>query len=125
MAEDDKKRRKEIKMEKIVSYDENNDILVIHKGFSSDEKFKGNIDMGELILDVSTAGRIRGIEVINASEFFKDFNVDKKNLQEIVDANFNASVKSSRILIGIFIKVKNVKQEIAAKIAVPLEIEAF
>lgn len=125
MAEDDKKRRKEIKMEKIVSYDENNDILVIHKGFSSDEKFKGNIDMGELILDVSTAGRIRGIEVINASEFFKDFNVDKKNLQEIVDANFNASVKSSRILIGIFIKVKNVKQEIAAKIAVPLEIATF
>ncbi|MDI3544561.1 MAG: hypothetical protein PWQ28_842 [Candidatus Woesearchaeota archaeon] len=112
-------------MEKIVSYDENNDILVIHKGFSSDEKFKGNIDMGELILDVSTAGRIRGIEVINASEFFKDFNVDKKNLQEIVDANFNASVKSSRILIGIFIKVKNVKQEIAAKIAVPLEIATF
>lgn|GEM_PF-1016178 len=117
--------QKMIKMTKIVSYDENNDILVIHKGFSSDEKFKGNIDMGELILDVSTAGRIRGIEVINATEFFKDFNVDKKNLQEIVDANFNASIKSNRILIGIFIKVKNVKQEISAKIAVPLEIATF
>ncbi|MDK2908217.1 MAG: hypothetical protein PWQ87_675 [Candidatus Woesearchaeota archaeon] len=125
MAEDDKKRREEIKMTKIVSYDENNDILVIHKGFSSDEKFKGNIDMGELILDVSSAGRIRGIEVINATEFFKDFNVDKKNLQEIVDANFNASIKSNIILIGIFIKVKNVKQEISAKIAVPLEIATF
>ena len=45
-----------------VYYDKENDILSIHKGFSSDEKFKGNIDVGKLILDVSTQGKIRGIE---------------------------------------------------------------
>jgi len=41
---------------------------VIHKGYSADEKFKGNIDIGDIVLDVSTSGKIRGIEIFNATE---------------------------------------------------------
>ncbi|MBD3355296.1 DUF2283 domain-containing protein [Candidatus Woesearchaeota archaeon] len=112
-------------MAKIVSYDEENDILSIHKGFSRDEKFKGNIDVGELILDVSTKGRIKGIEIINATKFFKDFDIRKKMLENIVSAQFTASLKPNRIMLGIIIKAKNVKKEIPAKIAVPLETPVY
>lgn len=106
----------------MVSYDKKCDILAIHKGFTRDEKFKGNIDVGELILDISTKGRIRGLEIINATEFFKDFDIGKKILRNITSAKFNAHIKPNRIMIGIVIKAKNVKEEIPAKVAVPLRV---
>ena len=63
--------------DKLVFYDKENDILSIHKRYSSDERFKGNIDKGQLILDVSTKSRIRSIEIMEASSFFEIFNVNK------------------------------------------------
>ncbi len=101
-------------------YDKENDILSIHKGFSSDEKFKGNIDLGSLVLDVSTKERIRGLEVINATVFFKEFNIGKKILENIEDAELNILKKPNSIIIGIIIKSKNANS-IPAKIAIPLE----
>jgi len=109
-------------MANIISYDEENDILSIHKGFSSDEKFKGNIDVGELILDVSTKGRIRGFEVMNATKFFREFSIEKKTLKSLTDANFSASVKPTIIILGIVLKAKNISHELLAKVAVPLEV---
>lgn len=110
------------KMDKLVFYDKENDILSIHKGFSRDEKFKGNIDVGELILDVSSKGRIRGIEIINARKFLEEFDVNKKILENLIDANFNALMKPNSIIVTIGLKAKNIKHEIPAKIAVPLEV---
>lgn len=111
-----------VKMIKAISYDKENDILFIHKGFSSDEKFKGNIDAGNFILDISTKERIRGIEIMNAAEFFKIFDIDKKALENISDAEFNAKMTPSGIIVGIILKSKHLKQQIPAKIIVPLEI---
>jgi uncharacterized protein YuzE len=111
-------------MNKTIFYDKENDILSIHKGFSSDEKFKGNIDAGNLVLDVSTRGRIRGIEIMNASnflkEFFKGFKLEQI-LENITDAEFNTSIKPESISIGILFKAKNIENEIPAKIvAIPI-----
>jgi uncharacterized protein YuzE len=111
-------------MAKNFNYDPENDILSIHKGFSDDEKFKGNIDVGELILDVSTRGRIRGVEIMNATSFFKDFSITSEMLETITNIDFNASINPSRIMLGIVVKSKNVKNEIPAKIAVPLAMPA-
>ncbi len=108
-------------MPKIVLYDKENDILTVHKGFSRDEKFKGNIDAGELVLDVSTKGRVRGIEVMNAAKFFKEFEISRRALENILDAEFRATIKPDCIIVGLVIKAKNAKKELAAKIAVPLE----
>ena len=110
-------------MTKVISYDKENDILVVHKGFASDEKFKGNIDVGDLILDVSTNGKIKGMELFNASKFLKPFADKAKEesiLSNMLDADFNASVKPNGIIISLVIKSKN-KNEIPATIAVPLE----
>jgi uncharacterized protein YuzE len=107
-------------MTKTVSYDKENDILFIHRGFSPDEKFKGNIDADVLILDVSTKGRIRGIEIINASKFFKEFDIDKDILENLVDAKFNAVIKPNAIIVSIIFTAKDIERELSAKIAVPL-----
>lgn len=106
-------------MTKVISYDKKYDILTIHKGFDKDETFKGNVDIGDLILDVSTKGKIKGIEIMNATKFFKDFKIKKSILEDISDADFNATLKPNSIILGINIKSK--EKEIPAKIAVPLQ----
>jgi len=111
-------------MEKMLFYDKETDIFSIHKGFSANEKFKGNIDAGDLVLDVSTKGKIRGIEVLNAAKFFKEFNISEEKLENIIEADFDASIKPNGIFIGITIKSKNCG-EMQAKIAVPLEAPAI
>ena len=108
----------EKKMAKKINYDKENDILSVHKGFASDEKFNGNIDVGELILDLSTKGRVRGIEIMNASRFFKEFDIDRKMLERMSDIQFDTSIKSSGIILAIVVKNKDAER--LAKIAVPL-----
>jgi uncharacterized protein YuzE len=116
MAKYDNTLKREDK--RIFSYDKDNDILVIHKGFSVDEKFKGNIEVGDLILDVSTRGRIRGVEINNTNMFLQ--NITLNDFANIVDANFSSSTTPNGIVISLLFKFKN-KTELPATIAVPLE----
>ena len=111
MAKHDKKKLDK----KIFSYDRYNDILVIHKGFSYDEKFKGNIEVGDLILDVSSKGRIRGIEINNTNMFLRNIT-----LMNIEDAGFSSSTTPNGIVISLLFRFKD-KTELPATIAVPLE----
>jgi uncharacterized protein YuzE len=98
-----------------VFYDKNNDILSIHKGFRDKEKFKTNIDMGSIILDLSNKGRIIGLELIDATNFFKKSQLD------IINADFDANITSKNILIKISLKTKNAVNNIPTIIALPLE----
>jgi uncharacterized protein YuzE len=116
MAENDKERKN--KMSKTVDYDPKNDILFIHKGFELDEKFKGNIDAGNLILDMSTKGRIRGVEIINAKDFLKEFNITMSLLNDLSDADFEAISKPHSIMISLILKAKQTQK--TAKIAVTM-----
>ena len=116
MAENEKKRDK--KMSKTIDYDAENDILLIHKGFDTDEKFKGNIDAGSLILDMSTKGRIRGVEIINAKDFLKEFNITTSTLNELSDADFEAITKPHSIMISLILKARQMQKK--AKIAVTM-----
>lgn len=106
-------------MTNIISYDKENDILSIHKGFSSEEKFKGNIDAGQVVFDISTKGKIVGIEIMNASKFFKEFNINKQILINTTDVKFNVTKTPDGIVVGILFKSENIEHP--AKIAVPLE----
>ena len=106
-------------MSSAVSYDSENDIFSVHNGFASDEKFKGNIDIGDLVLDVSTKGRVIGMEVMNAAMFFKEF-IGGYALDDVADAKLNASFGPASITIGIVLKMKDAMKEMPAKIVVPL-----
>ena len=106
------------KMITTVSYDKEFDILFIHKGFSSDEQFTCNLDLGDLILDISTKQRVRGLEIMNASRFLKEFSIDERYLCYIQDVDFKAILKPQSIVISLLLKSN--KMEIPVKIAVPL-----
>lgn len=108
------------------SYDAENDILFIHKGFSDDEKFKGNIDVGDLVLDLSTKGRIRGIEIMNVTKFFKKLEcvkIKKIVLESMCSADFHAITNPNGIILSIIFRSKNSK-EIRTNIALPLDMPA-
>lgn|SRR3989338_6920676 len=107
-------------LKKYLCYDREMDLFAVHKGFAQNEKFKTNIDAGGVILDISNKGRIRGIEILNCSKFFKGFNIKQKTLHNLYDATFEAVIKSSRIFLAITLKTKDV-EEISTKIAFPLK----
>ncbi|MCD4759907.1 DUF2283 domain-containing protein [archaeon] len=106
-------------MEKIITYDEENDILAIHKGFNKDEKFDGCIDVGDIILDLSTKGNIRGIEFLNATEILADYKITKEALSNLKKADFLA--KGTKHGITIRIKFLINKKEIPALISMPIQ----
>ena len=85
----------------ITDYDAENDILYIHKGFEKEERFKGNIDAGDLILDMSTKGRVAGIEILNATSYLKEFDVDKELLENLKKADFEATHLRSSVTISL------------------------
>lgn len=105
--------------EKIVSYDKEYDILFIHKGFAPDEKFKGNLDVGDFIFDISTKGNIRGIEILNASQNIKS-QEPQHWLEHIIDADFNSQVKPNGIILSLIVKTKK-KTQVPLTVAVPLQ----
>jgi len=106
-------------MEKIVTYDSENDILFLHKGYRKGEKFKGNIDIGDFILDISTEGRIRGMELLNASEHLRQFNITKVMLENLEDGKFIARGSKTGIMIAIKFDTK--EGELPVSFAVPVE----
>jgi len=101
---------------KEVSYDKENDILFMHKGFSNDDGFKGNLNIGDLVLDISKKGKVRGVEIFNASTFFKEFKIGPSVIENIEDAKFDAAIKATGVTIGFLFKTK--QKELPAKIAV-------
>ena len=118
MAKHDKKREEKKMNKKTLNYDKDNDILFIHKGFSPDEKFKGNIDAGNLVLDLSTKGRVKGIEILNATVFLKEFEIGRETLESLIDADFESISNPDSITISLLLKSK--RAETKAKIAVAM-----
>ncbi len=108
-------------MAKKIFYDSEQDILMIHKGYSYDEKFKGNIDLGDIILDFSTDRRIRGVEIFNVSKIFKNLkiNVDEELLNYMQNADFKVRIDTQWIYLSIFIKFKEKSQ----KMFIPIPIK--
>jgi len=113
---------RKVKM-KEVSYDNEFDILALHKGFEKGEKFQGNLDVGDLILDISTKGNIRGVEILNVSEFLHGLGITKEILKNLVTARFNTVISPSGITLSLFFLAKNRKQEIPAKIAIAVPMD--
>jgi len=99
-------------MKKTFSYDKKNDILFVHMGFSSDEKFLTNIESGNFIFDVSTKNAINGLEIFNASDYFE-------NLNEAIDVEFTVNVKKTNIVVNLILKERN--KVLNEKIIVSLE----
>ncbi|MBS3172595.1 DUF2283 domain-containing protein [Candidatus Woesearchaeota archaeon] len=106
-------------MKKTVYYEAEDDILFVHNGYSDDEKFKGNIDIGDFILDISNKGKIKGIEVLNASEVLKQYGLTREVLVGLKDAIL--LVRMYKKAIHLSINFIFDEKEIPALVTVPLE----
>ncbi|MEK6955744.1 MAG: DUF2283 domain-containing protein [Nanoarchaeota archaeon] len=79
-------------------YDEKNDILSLHNGFSDNERLKSNIEAGNIVLDLSDKGNIVGVEIMEASDLF-----DISELKNIHEIKFEANKNNKWINVNIII----------------------
>lgn len=110
-------------MSEVISYDEVEDILFIHKGFKSDEKFKGNIDLGNIIFDLSTKGRVVGIEIMNASKFFREVGLNPKQLKKIRKASIRSIVTHNSLIVFLGIKTERIETKIPIPVALSMPVK--
>ena len=101
------------------SYGARDDIFSVHLGFSADEKFRTNIVAGDIILDLPTKNRIRGLEILNAGQFFEEFGVDESMLNNLSDVELSAMQKLFGIAVRLVLKSSD--KEVPIKFAVALE----
>ncbi len=108
-------------MTKFFVYDKKEDIFFFHKGLQTNEKFKGNIDIGDIILDMSTKGRIVGIEILNASKFFKEVGIGISFLEKVNSKNIELKSKLTSQMMTVFIIFNVNKTRQSIPIAMPLK----
>src|SRR3989344_8204040 len=105
-------------MMRTVSYDDKNDILFVHLGFDEGEEFATNLCEGNVILDISSKGSIRGVELMNASECLARFGITTKFLLSITDADFTASKNTTGTTIELSLCSKSDRKNAPLHIAI-------
>lgn len=91
------------------AYDNITDSILIF-GRKANEKIKGSAKIGNLILDITTEGKIVGMEIRKATEFFNTIGVEKSP-EEINTANLSVEYKSDGLVIFLQLKFKNKEEE--------------
>lgn len=97
-------------------YDERVDSLYISRK-KSGEEVAGSVEIANISIDITSEGRIVGIEINEISEFLKDLNVDTNILKGIESAGFSVLPKRNGVLYFL-IEMKN--PEIYRKIPLPV-----
>jgi len=96
-----------------LDYDMRNDSLYI---YTKERKYKGSLDLEDIIIDISEDGEIIGIEILDAS---KKFKIPKYGLKNIV--SFKSIIEITKDVIKINMKIavlrrnKKVEKSIIAK----------
>lgn len=100
------------------SYDEKEDDLFL---YNSNSKSKGSIEIGDLIIDFNSKKEIVAIQILNASQFIKDFSTKNIKLKEILNnltsVKINIINKKNLMLIKLFLTSNN--KEINPIISIP------
>ena len=102
-----------------LSYDSDNDIFFVHSGFKANEEFASNGVVGDIVLDISSKGRVCGVEIMNASDYLRVFGVTKDILMNLKDVDFSAERKDNSVDIELVFCTKEGQK--TAKIAIMLE----
>jgi uncharacterized protein YuzE len=96
-----------------LDYDMKNDSLYI---YTKGKKYKGSLDLGDIIIDFSEDGSPKGIEILDAS---KKFKIPKYDLKNIV--SFKSLIEITKDVIKIEMKIvvlrrnRKVEKSIVAK----------
>lgn len=104
----------------IIDYDPENDTLFIHQEYRKGETFKFNIDLDDVVLDVGTSGKIRGIEFLNASKLLSPLGLTSEDLKAIDGASIVSQRRANTILLKFKLIVSSRSKEVEAPLYVPL-----
>ena len=97
--------------ENMLDYDKENDILFIHR---KDVKTKGSVEVmgGDIIIDFSKDKEVIGIEIMNASELLKNFDITKDMLSEAIAGDIRVAQQRNVLFLTIVLKIsKNIEKE--------------
>ena len=84
------------------SYDDFSDSFLISTKRKND-KVKGSALIGNLVIDISTDGRVVGLEIRHFSEWLKKMKIDR-NICNIKSADLNVTYKPESLMIFVYIK---------------------
>jgi uncharacterized protein YuzE len=101
-------------------YDYENDSLFV---YDPKTKSKASVELDDLIIDYNTNKEVSAIELLNASDFFKNITagnvlLSKDNLKDIIDCSIDIIPKNNFFLIKFIFTLKS-KEKITAPILVP------
>lgn len=91
------------------TYDDAIDSVIIFSR-KQNEHIKGSATVGNLVLDVSTEGRIVGVEIRKATEFFKSVGL-KNSPDEIASAVFVVKYRSDGFVLFVDFKFSDAEEQ--------------
>jgi uncharacterized protein YuzE len=83
-------------------YDEFIDSIVISSKKAAD-KVKGSVKIGDIIIDITTKGKVAGLEVRHFSDWLKRLNV-KNNVKKLTAAEISVTYKADGLIILVYLK---------------------
>jgi len=106
----------------VFDYDEENDILWIHRK----EKIKGSIDVADFIVDISTDEKVIGLEIMNATDHLEELGIKnpKEVLKNISGAKLRAVYRQDGVVIYFSITSKLNAEPVSSSIAMPIALKS-
>lgn len=92
-------------------YDDFSDSLIVSRK-NSDEKVNGSAEIGNLILDFTSSGKIVNVEIRHISQFLEMIKLKPKILNELTDANIFVKTQKNAIAIFVTLITKKLEQPI-------------
>jgi uncharacterized protein YuzE len=101
-------------------YDYENDSLFVYDSMS---KSKSSVEIDDLIIDYNSKKEVSAVELLNASQFFKDIlskdmEISKDKLKDITSCNLEIIPKNNFFIIKFVFTLKS-KEILTAPILVP------
>ncbi|MBN1156267.1 DUF2283 domain-containing protein [Candidatus Woesearchaeota archaeon] len=86
------------------SYDRQNDLLYIYR---KDSHVYSNVMIGEFHIEFDKVGKIVGVEVLNAIEILREYNVEKRILENIDNVGLKVVTRNNSLILFIEINALN------------------
>jgi len=96
-----------------IIYDEEEDILNLSKGSSS----QASIEIGDFVLDIDFSRYVSAIEILNASE---NLNISKEMLKSIEKACMSVIYKPNYLFVALVFNFKGIEKDIRIPLTVDL-----
>lgn len=91
------------------NYDEISDSLIISRKQEND-KVHGSAEIGNLILDFASDGKIVNVEFQNISKFLELMNINSQILNELTEVNLIVQKQNRAIFLFAMLKTPTIKQ---------------